>query len=235
MNPAIFSLLLACDPSTGPHHTGLDAPAGSKATDTGGATTNQVDVLFALDSSCSMADDAAALEAAFNTHLTVLTGQGLDWQAALVTGDDGCTGGVATAAGPRSVRAVFNDTSDYGSQTERLLTLADTAAEQSDKGECNEGLLRPGAMVHVIAVSDEPDQSVKSWDVYVDAMIARKGGDASLVKYSAVAGDYPSGCGSASVGLGYYEAAADTGGLYLSICSTTWRTHLKRLAFASVP
>jgi len=39
---------------------------------------------------------------------------------------------------------------------------------------------------------------------------------------NAVAGDYPGGCGTAAPGTGYYEATVATGGLFLSICDSTW-------------
>jgi hypothetical protein len=85
-------------------------------------------------------------------------------------------------------------------------------------------------------VSDEPEQSWGSWDSYVNQVVAKKG-DASKVKFSAIAGDYPSGCtsgsNSAEYGRGYYEAVADTAGLYLSICST-WSTNVSALADASI-
>jgi hypothetical protein len=45
-------------------------------------------------------------------------------------------------------------------------------------------------------VSDEHEQSNKSWDTYVNQVIAKKG-DPALVKFSAVAGDYPGGGPSA--------------------------------------
>jgi len=55
-----------------------------------------------------------------------------------------------------------------------------------------------------------------------------------MVKISAVAGDYPGGCGSAQSGQGYWQAVNDTGGEYLSICDTDWARHVEALAKASI-
>jgi hypothetical protein len=85
-------------------------------------------------------------------------------------------------------------------------------------------------------VSDEPEQSRGGWESYVNAVIAKKG-DASLVKFSAVAGPVPGGCSgggnSAEAGTGYDEAVDSTGGVFLSICSD-WSTSVEALADASV-
>lgn len=103
--------------------------------------------------------------------------------------------------------------------------------ENTDPGECNAGFLRPDALLHTVVVSDEPDQSPETWDAYVADLVAKKG-SSSLVKMSAVAGDYPSGCATASAGVGYYEAASATGGAFASICSD-WASTVDVLAEAS--
>ena len=125
-----------------------------------------------------------------------------------------------------------------GSYTEALLSVAANAIEKSAAGYCNYGFVREDAALHIILVSDEPEQSAwlsgQTWDVLVGRIQAAKG-DAGRVKISAIAGDYPSGCASADPGTGYYEAVTSTGGEFLSICSD-WASavNLERLASASI-
>ena len=57
--------------------------------------------------------------------------------------------------------------------------------------------------------------------------------DPKMLKLSAIAGDYPSGCGTADPGTGYYEAVMATGGEFLSICSN-WSKNVEVLAQASL-
>ena len=50
--------------------------------------------------------------------------------------------------------------------TEALTTPAALAVEKSGPGQCNEGFLRPEALLHVVLVSDETEQSPdrENWD-----------------------------------------------------------------------
>jgi hypothetical protein len=95
--------------------------------------------------------------------------------------------------------------------------------------------MRSGSILHIILVSDEPDQSANSWDWYVDRIVAAKG-DPSKTRISAVAGNMDGTCSAAGAtsapGVGYYEAATATGGVYLDICSD-WASNMEALALAS--
>jgi hypothetical protein len=55
----------------------------------------------------------------------------------------------------------------YPSNTERAFTLFEACLEQSEPGGCNEGLLRPDADLHLVGISDEPEQSEHAWDHYL--------------------------------------------------------------------
>ena len=97
-------------------------------------------------------------------------------------------------------------------------------------------------MLHIIMLSDECEQSPNpgicgtQWQDYIDRIVLQKG-DASLVRMSAIAGDYPSGCGnptSAQFGSGYWESTQLTNGLFISICSNwTDPYYLQQLALTS--
>ena len=164
-----------------------------------------------------------------NTFITTLSNYTSDWQVMVVNADHGCNhSGILTPSTPSydSIFAQAVQTGAYDiSFTEALLTNVTRAVEKTDPGECNEGFLRAGAQLHVIMLSDECEQSPNpgicgtQWQSYIDRIYAAKG-DPNLVRLSAVAGDYPSGCGGTALfGSGYWESTQITGGTFLSICS----------------
>lgn len=196
------------------------------------------DILFFVDQSCSMDDDARALASNFSSFISNLSAYTSDWQIMVVNDDDGCNNsGILTPSTSGYESRFTTAVSDGGGDwTEAGLTVTNNAIDKTDRGECNDGFLRTDALLHIVMVSDEPEQSSRAWNYYVNAVTAKKG-DVSLVKYSAVAGDYPGGCSSsgnsADAGTGYYEAVDITGGVFLSICSN-WATSVEILADASV-
>lgn len=193
------------------------------------------DIIFSVDQSCSMDDDSARLASNFNLFISQLSSYTSDWQVMVVNNDNGCnSSGILTPSTPGYENSFSSAAqSGGGSYTEKLLTVADKAVDNTDPGECNYGFMRSTALLHVIMVSDEPEQSSGFWRDYVDRVIAKKG-SASLVKYSAIAGDYPGGCSTAAAGTGYYDAALYTHGEFLSICSTSWSSYMSALAQASI-
>lgn len=195
--------------------------------------TPVVDMLFAADQSGSMDDDTRMLANAFATFASELSSVSSDWQIMVVNDDDGCNdSGILTPTTP-AYADLFQSAiqSGGGWYTEALLTVASTALELCDTGECNEGFLRDDSLVQIVLLSDEPEQSSSDWSTLVEAMQASLG-DWQRLRISAIAGDFPSGCGSAQPGTGYYEAAQATGGAFLSICSD-WASDVSELAEAS--
>ena len=195
-----------------------------------------VDILFAVDQSCSMDDDNARLASNFSSFISKIKTVTTGWRIGVVTKNDGCFKyGYLDETTP-SYSAKFNSAvlaNDGGWYTERLLTLSEEALEQTASGKCNSGFLRAGAKLHVIMVSDEPEQSSTTWSNLV-TQIQNYKSDPNDVKLSAVAGDYPSGCSTADPGAGYYQAVSATGGEFLSICDTNWAKHVDKLAMASI-
>jgi hypothetical protein len=197
-----------------------------------------VDLLFSVDQSGSMDDDAARLADNFATFISQLSGYTTDWQIIVSNYDDGCNRGGILTASTSGYMSIFREQValpngwNKGRYTEALLTVAAQTVENTDSGECNQRFMRPDALLHIILVSDEPEQSPSSWSTYVSQIQAKKG-SVSNVKISAIAGDYPGGCGSAQAGTGYYEAVQATGGEFLSICGD-WGEMVEDLADASV-
>jgi hypothetical protein len=242
--PALSLISCADDPSGDPTPELPDHPAAAQALDDfvarqtlrEEAPGDMVDIIILVDGSGSMADDLFALGGDLDQLVMSLERSRLDWQATVVSGDDGCSDiGVVerSAVDPVGDLVTGLNSLRSGAYTERLLTLAVVAAGQSGAGECNEGLLREGALLHVITVSDEPEQSLDDWTDLIHDLWDLTDGPGH-VRVSAIAGDVPSGCGSATAGYGYWEAAEATGGAFLSICDPA-QFNARALGEASVP
>lgn len=198
-----------------------------------------VDVLFYVDQSWSMEDDQAALGDNFQRFIDRLAVVTPDWQVMVVTEDDGCTRYpilTPTTLDWRTTFLLAVTQGEGGLLTEAGLSVVANALERTGDRACNDGFLRPDSYVHVILVSDEPEQSPDPWDTYVARMDAATV-EATSFKISAVAGDFPGGCETASnsarAGSGYWEAVVATGGTFLSICSD-WSIHADTLADETV-
>lgn len=112
-----------------------------------------------------------------------------------------------------------------------------------DDPTANAGFLRDDAKLHVIIVSDEPDQSEGPIDLYVDFFRNLKGfRNDSLVAVSAIAapaggcnGTDPSGTAVTAAGDARYpDVVAELNGRFQSICDPDWSTMMSNLGLASL-
>ena len=154
---------------------------------------------------------------------------------AIVVEDSGCVVGankwIDTGFTPEEAKAAVDEmlAGSGGSNSERALMLMEAAIAESGAGGCNEGLVRDDAQLHLVAVSDEPDQSSNDYSFYI-ALFQSFKDDPNDVVIHAVGGDYPGGCGDAAAYIGIYEATVVTGGRFCSICATDWQACLVDLA-----
>ena len=191
-----------------------------------------VDIIFAIDRSCSMDDDAMSLANNFSSFIGAIDKYTSGWKIGVVTADNGCYNTIieSTTSNYENLFSAAVMSNNWGFYTESLLTVVKSSI-QAEAG-CNSGFLRAGAITHAIMVSDEPEQSAGSWSSVITNMQALVA-DPKMLKLSAIAGDYPAGCGTAAAGTGYYEAVTATGGEFLSICSN-WAKNVEVLAQASL-
>lgn len=197
-----------------------------------------VDVMILIDQSCSMAsDNTDDVRNGFPDFVTELQNVS-DWQLALVTdyfgADAGCaTGGVMDATTPNVsnllVNNAFPGTQGVGNyDTEALLRLADTALQKTGPGGCNEGLLRPGALLHIIVLSDEREQSGQSGNYWVGQFVNYVSAP-EFLKVSGVL-DLNYNCGDGTGPAGYIDAVNTTGGASLNICNANWGQNFSDIA-----
>jgi hypothetical protein len=195
------------------------------------------DVVFFVDTSPSMYDgDLDGLSAAWGSLVDALLAVGADYQLAAVTDQDGCVDGGTVFVDESEARddqiaalQAMVDLDD-GANAEQGFTALAAATDplNTAAGGCNEGLLRAGARLVLVGVSDESEQSPNDWSYYVSLLEGRVA-DPDDLSVNAIAGDVPSGCGrDASAGLGWYEAGVVTGGLFESICAD-WDDNLAAL------
>jgi hypothetical protein len=201
---------------------------------------HQVDIILTLDRSDTMAVFFERYFDGLDALCEALSGSGLDFHLAVAVNDDGCIVGpdpyidsTYSIAHAAETLEVMSDISGVASNVERGFSLAEAAlsAQNAGPGGCNEGLLREEATLFLVHISDEPEQSEHHYTYYVDLFRSLKDHPKDVIM-NAIAGDYPSGCGSAMPGTGYYEAASATGGLFLSICAANWAPHFEELVEA---
>ncbi len=194
------------------------------------------DLLFAVDKSASMGTDIANLVAAAPDFFDELLDAGCDFQVAAVVTDDGCIHGddiwiddsFSDSEAADALQTMLSGAA--GSNTERAFTLLEAALSNNGTGDCNEDLVRDEADLHLVGVSDEPEQSVNSYSYYVSLFQSYKD-SSDMVVIHGIGGDYPSGCSGSSAYTGVYEASVATGGAFLSICDDM-ATNLAGLAAA---
>jgi len=186
-----------------------------------------VDMLFYVDQSGSMNDDAANLGNNFGLLVESLQINAFDYNIMIATKDSGCHNQAIITPETDDAASLFRDaaTGGGGSWTEAGLTIALSALEQTGAGDCNEGFRRGGAGLAVVLISDEPEQSRESWTYYLNAIQEL----VPEVVFSAIAGPVPSGCPTADPGAGYWEVVDATGGVFLEICDSDWGSRLDEL------
>ncbi|TNE88118.1 MAG: choice-of-anchor D domain-containing protein [Deltaproteobacteria bacterium] len=199
-----------------------------------------VDILFAIDQSCSMDARLANLQANFSTFIGTINSVTTDWRIGVATLDGGCfNSGFIEITDPDHAQ-LFQDAVVRGndlsvSNDERLFTMARDALDAS----CNSGFMRNGALLHIVFVSDEWEQGPMSAQDMLDHAIAAKG-TASAVKMSGIVCP-DSGCldsngntytdGTAGE---YLDAVAIGHGVRLDIEASDWGQQVEELATASL-
>lgn len=193
-----------------------------------------IDIVFALDKSGSMSDELGNLANAFDDFIQEIDLVTNDWKIGVVSHHNGCfNNGIITPSTPYyqdTFRDAVRGLQIFGTDlTEALLELTSVALWETVPGGCNAGFSRSDAVLHIVAVSDEPEQSGTDWSVWVSQFQAAKSDPALLVISSVI--DLNLNCGSG--GDGYEQASDATGGLKLDICTSQWGTYAADLGAAS--
>ncbi len=235
--------------------TGMSDP-NAVVTDSFEQLPSPADVLFVVDNSYSMMEEQANLGANLGAFLSFAQGQGVDYQIAVTTTDvraapTGQHGQFVGATriitpGTPSKESVFQSNVNVGidgSPDEQGFEGAYLALSPANLAGPNAGFLRPGAILAVVVVSDEEDQSVdpnntaqyRAVSFYQSFFQSMKPNGSFI--FSAIVGTTNPDCSSPN-GLAYYapryiQMAQATGGVVESICNPNWGQSLANIGVRS--
>ena len=194
-----------------------------------------VDILFVIDNSGSMNSHQTSLKNNFDSFINVFGTSGVDFQIAFITTDDASLvdGAIVTSTSYDpigEVNTIIDNIGTTGSANEKGLHYSYEALQASADAGPGSAFLRTDSKLVVIYVSDEADYTTSVSDSEVSSYISSLKSSSDLVAAHAVAGDYPSGCSTASFGDGYYDVVNSLGGTFLSICAKDWGAQMDTLA-----
>lgn len=189
------------------------------------------DVLFVIDNSCSMGDDQIRLAQNMPGLFAAFSSSGLDFHLGVVSTDVLLPSHSGHLQGVPGYLWIDQHTPDPVPKF-RDMVLLGSGGYSPESGllasylalgpDINQGFYRAdyGTALHVIYISDEPDQSIGlSTTEFVSWLQSQK----SLVTASAIVHLYDDyDCDAYGFGEGYIEVAEATGGVTRSICADDW-------------
>ncbi len=216
-------------------------------------TKPKADILLIIDNSCSMSDKQAALAANFGSFIKYAISAQVDWQIGVTSTDDTKEDGrilplgLNDPANPKILKSTTANVENLfkarvnlgtnGSAEEMMAKIAvDGLTGTNITGE-NLGLIRPDAILAVVAVTDANDQSPDAVSFYVNKMLNIKGVQrATQFSYNAIAPFLPAapaGCSYDSPSAGsdpkHLQLVSALGGVKEEICSPDWSKSLEQV------
>ncbi|MES2637966.1 MAG: hypothetical protein V4850_00725 [Myxococcota bacterium] len=193
------------------------------------AALPEVDVLFVVDSTGSMADEQVALAGAAATFLDTLAGLNLAYQIGVTTtdpADDGVLVGrpwIVTASTENPAAALASALQVGAESAPPAAGFYTATRTLTDEQGFNRGFRRADAGLHVIFVSDGDDQSdlwlgIDPGSAFLTTLADQETSSGRVARVSAVVGDVPGGCGTEPAAR-YTALAEATGGIVQSLCT----------------
>jgi len=185
-----------------------------------------VDVVWVVDSSGSMSGEAERVQDNMNRFAAAVLGAGIDPRVVMITEADFIVVPDPLGSDAEHYRFVERDVGS-SAPLSRLLSEFPRYAD----------FLRPDAVLHFVAVTDdESNLSAAEFDAQMDALLEGREYVFHAIASEDIGGDE---CpGAADIGAIYYQLAAMTTGLQVSICTEDWTdvfTRLQEHIFASAP
>lgn len=206
------------------------------------------DILWVIDNTLSMRDELTALAPLFDSFISSLDENEINWQVGIITADMENASGELRGIPPiitsntANAAAVFQSNIEslmgesFSTSAERGFDAALAALSDTNLGDYgpNYGFLREGAGLTVIALSDSDEGSDITVEAFAEQLQTIAGGQMpEAVIFSAVAGP-EDGCLGAQPGIRYAQAAAMLNGLFHSICQADWTQLLANLGQTQV-
>lgn len=195
---------------------------------------NRADILFVIDNSCSMSDRQSFLSTYMSSFLDYATGTSVNWNAAVINHDatDPATTGRfigspavlhSTQAQAEAALATRVQLGNGSYADERGLFTAWTALTPPNIYQPNTGLLRSGATLSIVFVTDEDDHSGVTTAAWVNHYRSLRG-EHSRNRFT-VGGVVPpppsSACSNSPSNGAYLSVIRDTGSEPEDICHST--------------
>lgn len=213
----------------------------------------EVDVLFVVDDSGCMADEQVAMAVNIQAFLSFVHAQAVDYHLGVTNTElNRFLGYLRPLEEPASNRIVTRDSAPSPGEaifpsfllgasggSERVLESAERALSRPLVDGHNQGFLRKDALLSIVTVTDEPEQSTtQPLDYYLSFLRSLKGfRNLDQVVVSSITGT-PTGCsgpgGSAAPDSRLPALARATGGYEGSICTSDWNDLMADLAMPTV-
>ncbi len=189
---------------------------------------SDVDVLFVVDNSCSMAEEQSALAQSFPVFMNYFLGSGLDYHIGVVStylNNPDQSGKLQGPAGTLWVdtntpnpTAVFGSMAQLGTSGNAMERGRDAAygALVVHATGFNAGFLRANSALHVIVLSDEDDHSSGLTNVEWITWLQGQQATRPAVSLSSIVGTSVGGA-TVEVGVDYIDATAQVGGVLWDI------------------
>lgn len=206
-------------------------------------TTPEVDILWVIDDSGSMAEEQAALIESFPAFMEFFVDSGLDWHVGVVSTDTDNPAKNGKLQGTRQVRFLDRTSPDpvslfaqmaalgtNGSPDERGRRAVERALTDPLRSGYNAEFYRDNASLHIIVISDEPDASDNqpTSNEFINFLQSLKP-DPEMLTFSAVVAPRE-GCATASFpGTDYIRVQEAVGGQFQNICRDDWVPILEAL------
>ncbi|MEE2962510.1 MAG: hypothetical protein VYA34_17385 [Myxococcota bacterium] len=224
-------------------------------------STAQIDILWVIDNSSSMAPYQAAIGNSFEAFIANLLESSVDYHIGVISTDTHDGGKLHVGSqqtkfltkdlGKDEAKNIFLENVKVGNTGSPIEKAFESAATAIGKGltwrpdqspaPTDTEFFRPNAALYIIMVSDEDDKSFGSVSYYRKLFESYKGaGNEAIISVSAIVGDPGVGCqvttggvsGAAAPGERYIDLAAQTGGIFASICDDFSET-LKELSLSA--
>lgn len=210
-----------------------------------------VDILWVIDNSGSMADERTQLSGNFQNFLNILLQSQTDFHIGVVATDQDLGAALHASTDGRviidrntpSANAEFADMVTFPAGRVRWVQGLAMMKKFLQTPSLQQGFLRPGAALAVIALSDGDDMSFGTVGYYARYLREVKGqGNEGIVSFSTISGDLPDGCQSqrdaqywgsrADASVRFTDMARRTGGVVGSICDLSFENTLVQIAEA---
>ena len=199
--------------------------------------TEEVDILFVIDNSCSMSNEQTKLATNAASFIARLNTSGADYRLATITTDSPRFRGPVLHPGYPDIATEFANqlvAGILGSPFEEGLEMAYQAVSPNGDAEPGGLFQRTGAVLSIIFVSDEDDySSFPVFPHYINYFQSLKSAPNKLILHAVADDPFDNRyCGGNA--FRYEEAVSLTGGVFASICKNDWSADLRDLANGSL-